>query len=387
MRVGMMANNPVPGRIGLNLLYLLPGEVGGTETYAVSLIDALARCSPETEFVAFLNREAAGSLPLPPGVQAVICPVLARDRLARYRFEQLQLPWLARRHELDLMHSLGYVCPLLWPGPQVVTIHDAHVKLSAARMKRLGRSFFEARSAQRADAIIAPSLAAKRDIVSTFAVPEERVHVVHEAPKLLGRVALEDGSAALTHYGLAVPYIVAFSNASSHKNIARLVRGYTRLAERYVQDLVLIGHLPADPAEAAAIREAIAGGRVHALGFVPDADVPALLTQADAFVFPSWYEGFGLPALEAQMYGVPVICSSTASLPEVAGAGALYFDPFSDEDLVARLEECLASPERRDDLRRRGLENLKRFSWEKAGRETLAVYVRGLESAARRRRR
>ena len=111
-------------------------------------------------------------------------------------------------------------------------------------------------------------------------------------------------------------------------------------------------------------------------GYVPDAHVPVLLKGAELFVFPSWYEGFGLPALEAQSAGVPVACSKEASLPEVAGQGAIYFDPFSIENIAQSLRQCLSDPALRARLRKQGLANARRFSWEQTALDTLQVYTR-----------
>jgi glycosyltransferase involved in cell wall biosynthesis len=259
-------------------------------------------------------------------------------------------------------------------GPQVVTIHDVHVLNTPSLIRKIARGIFEYLSAKRADAVIAPSAAARQDIAKAFGVPAERICVVHEAPKTIGRAMAEDEGAVLARHGIQRPYVVAFSNPSSHKNIARLARCYKRVAGYFEHSLVLVGSLPQDPGERAEITSGPLAGRVRPLGYVPDADVPAILKNADLFVFPSWYEGFGLPVLEAQMYGVPAICSTAASLPEVAGEGALYFDPYSDEELVQRLGECLASEELRATLRLRGYENLKRFSWRAAATQTMEVY-------------
>ncbi|MDP1819880.1 MAG: glycosyltransferase family 1 protein [Acidimicrobiales bacterium] len=365
-------------RIGLNLLYLLPGVVGGTETYAVSLLGGLAALPPDHDYVVYVNRESADlALPSAPNVTVVACPVRAASRARRYAFEQLQLPRLVRRDSLDVLHSLGYVGPLAVRCPHVVTVHDLiyvgfrdHLPLG----KRLVLRLFVRSSVRRAARVIAVSTSSKAQIVADVGVPADRVCVVHEAGRVWPGGAAADAEAVLERHRIRAPYVVAFSSLSPSKNLPRLVEAFARIADRVEAQLVLIGHLPPGSSVEQAVDNAGPRERVRTTGFVPDADLAPLIGQAALFAFPSLYEGFGLPVLDAQSLGVPVVCSSAASLPEVAGDGALFIDPQSVVELADALLRGLTDEAVRADLVARGHRNAERFSWDRAARETVAVY-------------
>jgi glycosyltransferase involved in cell wall biosynthesis len=365
-------------RIGLNLLYLIPGVVGGTETYAVSLIRALAARDARHEFTLFLNAESADLLAgLPGNFRRVVCGVRAVRRASRYAYEQAVLPARALAAGTDLLHSLGYVGPLAAPCPHVVTIHDlnfvGHAEAMPAGKRRVLRAFVEA-TARRARHVITVSDFSRRELERHlgWAPAAERITVTHEA----GRPSAAPSRAAVAdvraRYGIDGPYVVAFGSSSPHKNLPRLVQAFRDGAARLPHALVLVGHLPAD----AALGAAAGSARVIATGYVPDADVMPLLGGADLFAFPSLYEGFGLPLLDAQRCGVPVVCSDAGALPEIAGDGALRFDPRSVESIAHAIRRALADDGVRDRLRRAGLSNAARFTWDRTARETLAVYER-----------
>ncbi|MHB8770713.1 MAG: glycosyltransferase family 4 protein [Syntrophales bacterium] len=364
-------------KIGINLLYLLPGVVGGTETYAAGLLQGLAEIDRQNEYVVFVNRESE-HWPLPRGenFRRVVCPVRAAGRASRYLYEQVQLPRLLGRHRIDVVHSLGYVGPLVAPCPSVVTVHDLNYvtlrhTMSAAR--RIALRFFSMQSARRADRVITISAFSKGEICRVIHLDPGKVTAIHLGAMRTGvsPAAGEWGKLA-GRYGIPEPYVVAFGGRTLNKNIPRLIRAFALVRDAVPHSLVLIGHLPADvdlAAEAEELRE-----RVVVTGYVPEGDILPLLSHADLFVLPSLYEGFGLPALEAQQAGVAVACSTAGSLPEVAGAGAVYFDPESVDAMAAAIRRCLADAPLRSQLVRNGRENGARFSWDKTAEETVAVY-------------
>ena len=363
--------------IALNLLYLIPGVVGGTETYARSLIHALAREDSDNEYAVFLSREAADLDVTPaPNFRRIVCPIVAMKRAARYSWEQAVLPLQLLRENPALIHSLGYVIPLAARGPQVVTVHDVNYLGHKGRRTAVGRrafQFFVERTVKRADKVITISEFSRSEIIRHMKAPEEKVVVVHAA----GREASDapaftaEGSEMLR--SIARPYIVAFSSLSAHKNISRLIAAFTKIAASVPHSLVLIGHLPEKSTERSEI-EAAGDDRIHFTGYLPDAEVEHLMRNASLFAFPSLYEGFGLPILEAQNAGVPVVCSSAGALPEVAGKGALVFDPHSVDDMANSMQRCLVDVDLRVSLVKSGYENARQFSWSRAARETLGVY-------------
>jgi len=366
-------------RIGLNLLYLIPDVVGGTETYAVSLIRALAEGNPGDVFIAFLNRQAARlDLGGTNNLVRIVCPVDARNRFRRYVFEQTMFPGVAGKHSLDVLHSLGYVGPARTACPHVVTIHDLNYERQGETMNPLRRTalkYFVGKSAARCKHVITVSEASKADILGYLKLSPPKVSVVYEAAgDDIQPLPAKACDCELRRHRVQRPYIAALGGASRHKNTARLLRVYARLAKDRTEDLVLMGRLP-DRNE---ITKAVDGlgieGRVHLTGFLPRRELSVLLQNARLFVFPSLYEGFGLPLLEAQKLGVPVACSNRGSLPEIAGGTAILFDPESEESMGSALLRGLGSERMLSEIRERGFENAARFSWARAARETMAVY-------------
>jgi glycosyltransferase involved in cell wall biosynthesis len=367
-------------RIGLNLLYLIPEVVGGTETYAAGLLDGLSKVGEGNEFLVYTNREAA-SWPIPERnfMRRIPCPVNATSRSARYFFEQARLPGLLREHSLDVIHSLGYVGPIRSPCPSVVTVHDLNFRnpeLAMSYSKRRILGFFIDRSIRNAQRVITVSESSRAEIASHFRIPMDRIAAIHQAPdpRLGPSPDMEEVERFLADRGLRRPFLLAFGNRFPHKNIARLLEAFRVARSRgdTAHSLVITGH------DFPGSSDVEAG--VYRTGFLPASDLRKVLAAADFLVFPSLYEGFGLPVLEAMAAGVPVACSRRASLPEVAGDAALFFDPESVDEIAAAIGRLSRDRALREDLRKRGTENAARFSWEKTARETLEVYESVLAS-------
>lgn len=368
-------------RIGLNLLYLLPGVVGGTETYARELISALAGVDDGNEYVLFLNRECvAEQLTAALRFQHVVCPVAASSRGTRYLWEQIRLPVECVRHRIDALHSLGYVGPVRTPCAHVVTIHDTNFLERDVRMTHVRRATLGSISAlvaHTADRVIAMSEFSRSEIVRRLRVPVERVQVVYEAPRTsLGpwRSQMRGGMPARD-----TPYVVAFAGSSQHKNIPRLVAAFARIADRVPHMLHLLGSLPAGGAVEREIARGGIADRISLRGYLSESEMFGEMQGADALAYPSLYEGFGLPVVDAQYLGVPVICSTAASLPEVAGSGAVTCDPRSASDIAATMLRVLTDERIRQQMIDDGTRNVARFSWGETARATIGI----IESAAR----
>jgi glycosyltransferase involved in cell wall biosynthesis len=364
-------------KIGINLLYLLPGVVGGTETYAAGLLRGLAEIDRENEYCVFVNRESE-SWPLPQAANfiRVVCPIRAAGRFSRYLFEQVRLPRLLARYRIDVVHSLGYVGPLVAPCPSVVTIPDLNyiaLKHPMSFVRRTALRFFSIQSARRADRVITISDFSKSEICRTIKLDPGKITVTHLAAMRSGALNSSENWGELTRrYRIRAPYVVAFGGRTLNKNIPHLIRSFALAKEAFPHSLVLIGHIPSDvdlASESEEMRD-----RMTTTGTVPEEHILPLLSHADVFVLPSLYEGFGLPVLEAQQAAVAVACSTAGSLPEVGGDGAIYFDPTSLEATADTIRRCLADAALRSRLIAKGRENLARFSWEKTARETLSVY-------------
>lgn len=364
--------------IALNLLYLLPGTVGGTETYALSLIRGLSEIAGDSKYLVLLNRESeAIELPNDARFSRLVLPFQARRRWLRYLWEQVVVPPLLTRYKVRLIHSLGYVGPLGPRVPHVLTLHDLNFRDIAESVPPLRRFVLGAMAtgvARRADHVITVSKYSKTRIEGELKVPGAKISVVYHGPRELSSYALTSEPVVQKRYRIHRPYIIAFSSRFPHKNIPRLIEAYGRIAQLTHANLVIVGHVGSNVSEAferlpLAIRE-----RVRMLGFVPEGDVVPLLRGANLFVFPSRYEGFGLPLIDAQAAGVPVVCSNAGALPEIAEDAAEYFDPNSTESICAAMMRVLANESLSSELIRRGYRNVQRFSWRRAAEETRKIY-------------
>ncbi len=366
-------------RIGINLLYLIPGVVGGTETYAAGLLSGLSQIDNENKFFIFVNKNAA-DWPIPENENfvRVICPVKGPIRYRRYFFEQYRLPKLLSQYKIDLVHSLGYVCPLRSPCPSVVTIPDLNyidIAYSIGVGRRVMLRFFSTQAAKRANHVITISNFSKERFCRILKLPAEKITVTLVATKMKDEInpSIKENE-LLTHYGIKEPYIVAFGGGAIHKNIPRLIQAFVSLKDSLPHNLVLIGHLPPNIDLPAVLNDHALNNRLIATGYVPDSHIDPLLNRADLFVLPSLYEGFGIPLLEAQKAGVAVACSTAGSLPEVAGESVIFFDPYSVDSIAQTIYKCLSDNNLCAELRHLGQDNLKRFSWEKTASETMDVY-------------
>lgn len=365
-------------RIGINALFLRIGKVGGTETYSVSLIEALSKQFPEDTYVIFANHNASQKLKdrLHEKNIELVSVLGCETPASRYVWEQVMLPLLAKLHRINVLHSLGYTSPLFAICPTIVTIHDLNAfqapgtfsPTKALLMKVLLRI-----SAWSAKRIIAVSYFTKEQLMKVLSVKEEKISVVYESIK--NRRENSNDEAVKEAYGIKAPYIFTIGNVFlAHKNIERLIRAYKKLRTNasVPHHLVIAGN-----SNKKIIYEPKNGEvqDVHFLGYVADEDVPALYRGASVFVFPSLYEGFGIPLLEAMKYNVPVIASTAGSLPEIAGPAACYIDPHSEDDIAEKIEKVLNDDRIQRQLKEEGLKRQAAFSWEESARKTHDVYL------------
>lgn len=369
--------------VGLNLVFMVPDETGGMEVVARELIPALRDAAPGTRFTAFVNREAAGE---DLGVESVVVPVNATSRPQWVRGEQLLLPGLAARAGCDLVHSLASTAPARGPFVRVTTIHDLNylvVPEAHFGLRALGMRVLVPLAARRSHRVLAVSEATRRDLVERLGVPAGRVDVV---PNGLGRPssAVPTPEAELrARYVLGDRRVVlSLSAKRPHKNLRGLLGALARLAPERRPVAVLPGYATPHEAELRAYAGELGiADHVRFAGWTSESDVEGLFAISAAFVFPSFYEGFGLPVLEAMARGVPVACSDRASLPEVAGDAALLFDPDDVGSIARALERLLSDPAEADRLRAAGRARAATFTWERTAQLTLASYERALSGA------
>ena len=371
--------------IGIEATAALETRRTGVGNYAAQLVSGLSALDTggaDLDLVLFANRNARqrtgplASLPGPYG----------RDHLpVRTLWMQLGLPRSIARLRPDLCHFPNHLAPVLrrLDSPFVVTIHDMAVyrcpRYQPLKTTLIHRALIPA-VVRRASLVLTVSESARQDILERLRLPEERVRVVYEGVHAAFHAAPSYSrmQGLRARHGLQAPYILSVGTLEPRKNHLGLIEAYERLVlqQRVPHHLVIAGG-PGWRNRALLERLASSGlrDRIHLLGYVDDADLPTLYQGADAFAFPSWYEGFGLPVLEAFACGVPSLISHDPALREIAGAGnALVADPACPDEMAAALHRLLSDDPLRAVLRLRGLRRAREFSWERCAQQTLAVY-------------
>ncbi|MEQ1730562.1 MAG: glycosyltransferase family 1 protein, partial [Vicinamibacterales bacterium] len=356
---------------------LRPGRTG-VGYYTEHLLRHTAAQAAGDTLTVISNTPVETTQPLPAHVSMLVVPSV----LPRLLWMQTHAPRVLKRIKADVVHFTNGMVPLASAVPTVVTIHDMSLTMYPAfhprRRVLLNRPLVNL-AARRADAVITVSEAAKQDIVRLYGLDASRVHVVHEAaapsfgvihdPFELRRVR--------KRYGLAERFILYVGTIEPRKNLPTLIEAFARrrVAGELPHQLVCAGPYGwlSDDIDAQIDRLRVRDA-VRFTGYVPFEDLPAIYNLAEMFVFPSVYEGFGLPVIEAMACGTPVVTGSVAALNEVAGDAAERVDPLEVESLSDALVRLASSRERREELSQRGLARARTFSWERAAAETLSVY-------------
>jgi glycosyltransferase involved in cell wall biosynthesis len=375
--------------VGLNLLYLVPGETGGTEVYARELIPELVAAAPDVRFTAFVNREAAagGQAPWNQLMPAITVPVRARNRVEWVRGEQQHLPRLAARSNIDLLHSLANTAPIWGRFRRVATIHDLSYRLvpqAHLGVLGLGMRVLVPLAARTSHRIIVDAKSTGQDLGQLLKVRPEKIDVVPlglGAERRAAPLPESELRARLSTGERAIALCVAAKRP--HKNLARLLGALALIPPERRPLLVLPGYPTAH--EQQLRRRALELGvteDVRLLGWIDPGELEGLYAAARCFVFPSLLEGFGLPVLEAMVRGVPVACSGRGALDEVAGDAALRFDPESERSIAAAIERLLVDRALANRLRAAGYQRATQFNWAATASGTLASYERTLSSGA-----
>jgi glycosyltransferase involved in cell wall biosynthesis len=371
-------------RVGLDLLYLIPGETGGRETYVRELVPALLERAPELELIAFVNRDSGTSLAaeLGEGVRAVQVGVSARNR-AQWALGELALVSLAaRRERVDLLHSMANFAAVWGPFRRVVTIHDLQYQAVPELISgpvRAGTSALMWLAAHRADRVIAVSGAAREEVIAGLKVKRERIDAV---PNGVRPPPPDPPTAGLRErYRLRQqPIALAVATNLPHKNLPTLIDALALMAPERRPVLLLAGHGTDDGALQTLASSAGVAADVRLLGACSRAQLDSLYALADCLVLPTLHEGFGLPVIEAMVRSLPVACSDIAALREVAGDAALYFDPRTPAEIAARIDELLSDRALAQRQRERGVARGAEFSWSAAAAGTLESYAQALAS-------
>ncbi len=365
----------------------------GIGTYIRQLLEAIARRPEGAGYRFRVYRKAADRdlfAELPERFEMV------SEESAGYSIAELtRLPWRLWRDRLDLFHATHYVLPPLPRGRAVVTIHDIihllYPQFLPSRAAHLYARAMIRRALRRADRIITVSYNSKRDLVDYFSVPPSRIEVIYNgvSPRFRPDVPAEERERVARRHGLPSPYLLFLGGEKPHKNLQGVVRAFAEARRRaeLPHALALAGPPPRNPARLEALISALdLSGRVFRPGLVAEEDLPGLVAGADVLLYPTLYEGFGLPVVEAMACGTPVLTSATSALQEIAGGYAYLVDPM-DIDAIARGIVALATDEKtRTDFRELGKKRALDFSWDKAAEKTLEVYRAALRGAGERRK-
>jgi glycosyltransferase involved in cell wall biosynthesis len=372
--------------LGLNLVYLVPGETGGMETYARELIPALVGVEPNLRVTSFVNREAQGSNgPWSELTEQVLVPIRARRRVDWVRGEQQFLPRLAARAGVDLLHSLASTAPAWGRFRRVVTIHDLIYQIYPEAhfgLRSKGMAVLVPLAARRSHRVIVPSHSTRDDVIRLLGVPPAKIDVVSEGGGVEVTPPTPE-SDLRARYGLFERAVVLTASAMRpHKNLRRLLDAWSLLPCDPRPVLVVPGYPTEHERDLRShATELGLADDIRFVGWVSSADLEGLFRLASCFVFPSLYEGFGLPVLEAMARGLPVACSDRGALLEVAGNAARFFDPESPHSIAEALQELLQDTALVAKLRTAGLDRAHGFTWVETARATLRSYEAALEAA------
>ena len=352
----------------------------GVGTYVRNLVDQLALQDHETEFVLLCQREDAGmAAPLGPNFRAVT------DPSGQYSIgEQLSIPFNIGRSGPQLFHTPHYVLPVLTPCRSIVTIHDCiHLVFPQYLRSRLART--AARTAfwtatHRASRILTVSEASKKDILRFFQVPEERVTVIYNAiaEHFYEEPPEEDVARVQERYQLHDRFVMYAGNVKPHKNLERLIDAFALLRQDGAYDDLKLLISGSEISKYTTLRRAVHRYNLHKhvrfLGFQSEQTLKALYRLADVFVFPSLYEGFGLPPLEAMASRTPVVVSNVSSLPEVVGDAGLLVNPYDAASIADGIRQVFENSTLRDELIARGVARARSFSWRESVARVRAIY-------------
>ncbi len=368
--------------MGLNAQLLFLGETyrsAGIHRYIQQLLYALPPAAPGWQLTAFVGDTRFQA---PAGLTVRYSRWSTESPWRRILWEQIAQPWVVRQERLHLLHALAYVTPIVAPCPTVVTVHDLSFVRYPEAFRPLNRLYLQVmtrRSVLRARRIIADSFSTRDDLVQTWNIPSERIYVVHVGVEKAYRPAPPEAVEAFRRRrGLPERFVLYLGTLEPRKNVIAAVEAFARWIQATGDRTtwLILGGAKGWYYERifSRVQELGITDRVRFPGYIPSAELPDWYRAAEVFLYPSLYEGFGLPPLEAMACGTPVITSNTSSLPEVVGDAALKVDPHDVEAIAEALARLLEDADLRRQLREAGLERARLFSWERTARETIAAY-------------
>lgn len=370
-------------RIGIDARFY--GPIGkGLGRYTQEVVDRVIVLNPEFEYVIFLGPENFDNFQSSNNNYRKV-----RIDIRWYSWqEQLLLPFYFYRENLDLLHFTHFNVPIFYRRPFVVTIHDLILtkfpSLKATllkpwmyRLKNLAYRLVIKQAVRHAKKIIAVSRFTADDLVKKFKISPRKIEIIYEGVAEEFLQASKADSKVLLKYGFKDPFLLYVGNAYPHKNLEGLIKVFTKFKSLHTDSkvsLVLVGKEDYFYSQLKKFTASLSVKDLYFPGYVPDNDLAIFFSSALAYVFPSFYEGFGLPPLEAMARSCPVLSSKEGSLPEVLGEAAFYFDPYSQDDFLEKLERITSDQKLRESLCLAGPVRAKYFSWFECALQTSTVY-------------
>jgi len=368
----------------------IPNQKTGVGKYAMALIKALGKFDNENYYWIFVKRNQAEDFnPKKKNFHIVLCSNILQSKILRILWEQFILPLYIKRLKIDLLHSIHYTIPLFAGCKVVVTFHDMTFFLYPKKhifIKRIFFKLFIYISSWRANRLIAVSESTKKDIIK-FLGASNKIDVVYEAvdSKYYPFKNESMTSMIMRKYGIFNKFILYVGTLEPRKNIVRLIQAYYNLIikNNLTHQLVIVGKKGWYYQEIFNIANKLNLNKneqkIIFAGYVPEKELPFLYNAADLFLYPSLYEGFGIPPLEALACGVPVISSNVSSLPEVVGDAGMLIDPYNIQDIYQALHKLLNDDKLKKELKYKGLKRAQEFSSEKLANETIKVYEKTMQ--------
>lgn len=355
-------------------------KLAGNESYAVNLIEALAQIDRVNDYTLYVTTTEAYERFNQRWPNFKVHTTLPHTPLIRI---PLTLSAELRKHPVDVLH-VQFTAPPFCPCPVVVSLHDLsfeHLPQTFNRRSRTQLRLTVRHSARRAAQILTLSEHTRRDVIETYSIAADKVTAIPlAAPTHFCAVNDDMELQRVRHtYGINGDYVLSVGSIQPRKNLVRLIKAYASLRDRHAGNkfpkLVLVGKCAWLYDETLrALDETKVRESVVLTGYAPEADLPALYSGALCFVYPSYFEGFGLPPLEAMKCGAPVIVGNATSLPEVVGDAGLKVDPFDVSAIAGAIEELINNSELRHELRVKGSQRASMFDWRKTAQQTLKVY-------------
>jgi glycosyltransferase involved in cell wall biosynthesis len=376
------ADHPLHVALDAHLLSLAASyRSAGISWYVQNLLRELPAADPHIRYTVFLNEKECEGV---PGLGLRLSRLPAQHPVVRIFWEQCIQPWALTRAGADLLHGLALVGPLLGGRPFVLTIHDlsfVHYPQNFPGGKRLYLRLFTKWSVRRARRVIAISESTRRDVIAQYGIPADRVdRIYYGLDPIFHPLPAAQVAEFRARKGLPERFLLFVGTLEPRKNVARLVEAYAHLPAGRPPLYIVGGKGWLYDAVFARVEALQMGGEIRFAGYVPGQELPWWYNAAELFVYPSLYEGFGLPPLEAMACGTPVITSGVSSLPEVVGSAGVTVDPTDTDALADALARLLTDAELRGEMQAAGLAQARAFSWQETARQTVGCYRRALRS-------